>query len=150
MSGERWVDAREALAHVAEQCGKYGADGLDLYFLNDSLESPGLKASLSVRLSDADRLHVSLDCRTAALSSARSRRSTRSVSAWPKDFSSCTCSNVHLAGQTPTGTKLKEILDKYIPLVENKRVPHKPINIIVITDGAASASVEPFSLFSNR
>ncbi|KAI0057835.1 hypothetical protein BV25DRAFT_1345551 [Artomyces pyxidatus] len=38
-------------------------------------------------------------------------------------------------GQTPTGTKLQEILDIYIPRIEDRRKQHKPINIIVITDG---------------
>ncbi|THH14529.1 hypothetical protein EW146_g5810 [Bondarzewia mesenterica] len=38
-------------------------------------------------------------------------------------------------GQTPTGKKLQEVLDKYIVLLENKEFNHKPINIIVITDG---------------
>jgi len=38
-------------------------------------------------------------------------------------------------GQTPTGEKLEEIFNKYIPLLEDRRRSHKPIVIIVITDG---------------
>ncbi|TFY83838.1 hypothetical protein EWM64_g161 [Hericium alpestre] len=38
-------------------------------------------------------------------------------------------------GVTPTGKKLKEVLDIYIPKLENRRLAQKPISIIVITDG---------------
>lgn len=41
----------------------------------------------------------------------------------------------HFTGQTPTGTKLAEILDLYIPRVDRNQ---QPINIIVITDGVPS------------
>jgi len=37
-------------------------------------------------------------------------------------------------GQTPTGEKLQEILDRYIPFLEDGRA-HKPITIVIITDG---------------
>jgi uncharacterized protein YegL len=37
-------------------------------------------------------------------------------------------------GQTPTGKKLREVLEFYVPkIVGNPN--HKPINIVVITDG---------------
>jgi uncharacterized protein YegL len=42
---------------------------------------------------------------------------------------------VHPNGQTPTGQALEEILNKYIPLLEDTRLAHKPITIVVITDG---------------
>ncbi|KAF8640784.1 hypothetical protein AX17_000433 [Amanita inopinata Kibby_2008] len=38
-------------------------------------------------------------------------------------------------GETPTGQKLQELFDKYIPLVENKHSNHRPITLVVITDG---------------
>jgi len=38
-------------------------------------------------------------------------------------------------GQTPTGQKLEEIMNKYIPHIENRTFPNKPLTIIVITDG---------------
>ena len=43
------------------------------------------------------------------------------------------------AGQTPTGEKLSELLEMYIPRLEDKSTNHKPITIIVITDGVPSA-----------
>ena len=42
-------------------------------------------------------------------------------------------------GQTPTGQKLNEILNKYMPRVENRNVPNRPITIVVITDGVPSS-----------
>ncbi|KAF8491826.1 hypothetical protein F5888DRAFT_1733461 [Russula emetica] len=38
-------------------------------------------------------------------------------------------------GQTPTGYKLKQILDIYVPKIEDPSLRHKPISILVITDG---------------
>jgi len=43
-----------------------------------------------------------------------------------------------LSGQTPTGAKLQELFDRYIPLLEDQRLAHKPISIVVITDGVPS------------
>lgn len=41
-------------------------------------------------------------------------------------------------GQTPTGAKLREILDIYVPRIEDSTLNHKPISIVVITDGVPS------------
>jgi hypothetical protein len=38
-------------------------------------------------------------------------------------------------GQTPLGAKLKQILDIYVPRIEDFSLNHKPISILVITDG---------------
>src|ERR1700677_3018272 len=39
------------------------------------------------------------------------------------------------AGQTPLGAKLRQILDIYVPRIEEPSYNHKPISILVITDG---------------
>lgn len=39
-------------------------------------------------------------------------------------------------GQTPTGRRLRDILNTYISQLEDRTVSHKPISIVVITDGA--------------
>ncbi|ETW81396.1 hypothetical protein HETIRDRAFT_247090, partial [Heterobasidion irregulare TC 32-1] len=41
-----------------------------------------------------------------------------------------------LAGNTPTGARLRDILNTYISQLEDRTVSHKPISIVVITDGA--------------
>jgi hypothetical protein len=38
-------------------------------------------------------------------------------------------------GQTPLGAKLRQILDIYVPRIEDPSLNHKPVNILVITDG---------------
>jgi hypothetical protein len=38
-------------------------------------------------------------------------------------------------GQTPTGARLRDILDIYVPKIEDPSLRHKPISILVITDG---------------
>jgi uncharacterized protein YegL len=38
-------------------------------------------------------------------------------------------------GETPTGKKLQQLFDRYIPLVEDRNSSHRPITIVVITDG---------------
>ena len=43
-------------------------------------------------------------------------------------------------GQTATGARLKQVLDIYVPKIENPALQHKPINILVITDGVPSKS----------
>lgn len=39
-------------------------------------------------------------------------------------------------GNTPTGARLRDILNTYISQLEDRTVSHKPISIVVITDGA--------------
>ncbi|KAF9456826.1 hypothetical protein BDZ94DRAFT_1326699 [Collybia nuda] len=43
--------------------------------------------------------------------------------------------SVNPCGETPIGRKLQELFEKYIPLIENKSRFHRPITIVVITDG---------------
>ncbi|KAF8346918.1 hypothetical protein F5887DRAFT_1073005 [Amanita rubescens] len=38
-------------------------------------------------------------------------------------------------GETPTGERLQHLFDKYLPLVEDKSSVHRPIALVVITDG---------------
>lgn len=42
-------------------------------------------------------------------------------------------------GETPTGRKLQELFDRYIPLVEDEHRFHRPITIVVLTDGVPSS-----------
>lgn len=44
-----------------------------------------------------------------------------------------------ILGETPTGKRLHDLFNKYIPLIENKLHQHRPITIVVITDGVPSA-----------
>ena len=53
-------------------------------------------------------------------------------------------------GQTPTGARLRQILDIYVPRVENTSVPHKPISLLVITDGVPSECLTNSVLLNNN
>jgi len=46
-------------------------------------------------------------------------------------------------GQTPLGAKLKQILDIYVPRIEDSSYNHKPISILVITDGRPTDDPRP-------
>lgn len=43
-----------------------------------------------------------------------------------------------LGKDTPTGAKLAELIEHYLPFIESRDSTHEPITIIVITDGEAS------------
>ena len=45
-------------------------------------------------------------------------------------------------GQTPIGNKLRQVLDVYVPKIEDPSLHHKPISIVVITDGVPSESLD--------
>ncbi|KAF8872732.1 hypothetical protein BD779DRAFT_1571940 [Infundibulicybe gibba] len=96
MAGSLWMDAREALAGVADLNCRASADGVDVYFLNDARFMTNVKDGNQVR----------------------------------QIFN-----NLDPTGTTPLGEKLQQIIDKYIPLLENPQSKHKPITLIVITDG---------------
>ncbi|KAI9459226.1 hypothetical protein BJY52DRAFT_1186572 [Lactarius psammicola] len=97
MEAGLWLEARDALAGVAEISRQKGGEGLDIYCLNNP----------------------------------RYRLDLRNESDIREYFDSI----IPDAGQTPLGAKLKQILDIYVPKIEDPSINHKPINILVITDG---------------
>jgi len=96
MDGGLWLQARDALAGVAEFSRQKGGEGLDIYCLNNPRSRLDLRNELDVR----------------------------------NFFDS-----ISPDGQTPLGAKLRQILDIYVPRVEDPSIHHKPITILVITDG---------------
>ncbi|KEP52471.1 von willebrand factor type A domain protein [Rhizoctonia solani 123E] len=111
MEGSSWVEAREALAGLADAAAKYDQEGIDVHFLNDHRVGTNIKNGVEVkRLFD----YVT-----------------------PK-------------GITPTGEKLEELLLAYMNRLERAREEDpegefksiKPVNFIVITDGAPTDDPE--------
>ncbi|KAF8890635.1 hypothetical protein BD779DRAFT_239294 [Infundibulicybe gibba] len=96
MAGRLWMDAREALAGVADLNCQASTDGVDVHFLNNARSIADVKDGNQVR----------------------------------QIFN-----NFEPTGTTPIGAKLQQIIDKYIPLLEDPHSKHKPITLIVITDG---------------
>lgn len=115
MAGPLWFEARFALAGVAELAGKYDTDGIDVHFLNDRRAGLGLRTAHEVeRLFDRVRPD---------------------------------------AGITPTGEKLEELLLAYLLELEKARDQAdegdpgplhsiKPVNFIILTDGAPTDDPE--------
>ncbi|KAI0921183.1 hypothetical protein AcV5_001140 [Taiwanofungus camphoratus] len=110
MEGSRWLEAREALAALADIASKYDADGIDVCFLNSKKVGNNMKSSDLIR-----RLFDS----------------------------------VRPVGITPIGEKLENLLLYYLDTLEQAKLRFnageekamrevKPVNYIVITDGAPS------------
>ena len=131
MEGRLWLEARDALAGVAEFCHQRGGEGLDIYCLN----SPRYRLDMRVG-------YVALSPQTpTSLVDRMNRTSAISSTVLPHKviLFSLLALVVHItSGQTPLGAKLRQILDTYVPKIEEPSSNHKPINILVITDGVPS------------
>ncbi|WWD04534.1 hypothetical protein V865_002604 [Kwoniella europaea PYCC6329] len=116
MAGERWSEASQALMEVAEIAARYDENGVDIYFLNSKRVGKELKAAHEV-----EDLFRGLE---------------------PK-------------GATPTGMRLESILREYMARLERSQttspmsngsgssdVSVKPMNLIVVTDGAPTDDPE--------
>ncbi|WWC65789.1 uncharacterized protein I303_108411 [Kwoniella dejecticola CBS 10117] len=112
MKGRRWNEARTSLMGVADIAARYDQDGIDVRFLNSRKEGDGLKTGNQVM----------------------------------QLFDA-----VHPNGATPTGQRLENILREYMISLEKQsnrnsilgRNPTvKPMNLIVITDGAPTDDPE--------
>lgn len=118
MAGRSWGETHKALASIVPICVAHDTDGVDVYFLN----------------------HKTADAGDAGQGVAGTGfRNVRSLSAVEAIFS-----DVRPYGATPTGTRLYKILNPYLKHYA-RRIKEtgdetclKPLNIIVITDGAPS------------
>ena len=111
----RWNQARDALAGLFEVAAQYDTDGIDIHFLNSKKLGQNVRSAKEVK-----RLFDS----------------------------------VHPRGITPIGQKLESLLLQYLALIEKAHDEDqkllsegiegrnleaiKPVNFIVLTDGAAS------------
>ncbi|WWC73748.1 uncharacterized protein I206_107720 [Kwoniella pini CBS 10737] len=115
MAGQRWSEARQALMEVSEIAARYDENGVDIYFLNSKRVGKGIRAAHEV-----EDLFRGLE---------------------PK-------------GATPTGMRLESILREYMARLERSQLPSspsingktegiiKPMNLIVVTDGAPTDDPE--------
>lgn len=117
MSGRSWRETRDALAAITPICTAHDPDGIDVYFLNHRSNSSG---------SDGQ--------------APGGYYNIRDVHQVERLFSS-----VRPTGATPTGNRLQSILKPYIASLSRRpdsMDTTKPVNVIVITDGAASDDPE--------
>lgn len=118
MQGERWSQTKAAMGAIVPICTAHDADGIDIYFLNKK---------------DSSDFH-----------------NVTSLDGVNKIFS-----HVSPSGMTPTGRRLNDIIDPYLNKLEGrgggggglslsskKKENLKPLNIIVITDGAPTDASE--------
>jgi hypothetical protein len=73
MEGGSWVEAREALAGLADAAAKYDQDGIDVHFLNDHRVGTNMKVRPFTRA--ATIAHELTHSRTASKSSGCSTMS---------------------------------------------------------------------------
>lgn len=116
MTDGRWAEAEQAIRSITPICTTYDSDGIDIYFLNH-------KASGNRQPGKADGGYYGI----------------KSASAVSQVFR-----GTGPSGATPTGQRLRSILRPYLQTLESASDPDevKPINIIVITDGAATDEPE--------
>lgn len=117
MTGSSWREVKEAIRAITPICTAHDADGIDVYFLNHRSNQSGGPFK-------ADHGYYNVTS-TSMVESLFSR--------------------VKPQGVTPTGTRLLSILRPYVTALENNRNQMekiKPVNIIVITDGAPTDDPE--------
>jgi hypothetical protein len=118
MAGRSWRETREALAAITPICTAHDEDGIDIYFLNN-------------RNPRGDKI--------GGYTSVTTTSGVETI-----------FNTVRPLGGTPTGTRLNHILQYFLAQLEQslerqrrgQEATVKPLNIIVITDGAPSDDVE--------
>lgn len=124
MAGRSWKEAAEAIATITPVCTQYDPDGIDIFFLNHCSRYPNVSSPGAVQ---------------EIFGAVRPR------------------------GMTPVGQRLHHILFPYLCRIEkmaantdeygnllNPALAVRPINIIVITDGAFSDDAETVILNAAR
>ncbi|OHW90228.1 von willebrand factor domain-containing protein [Colletotrichum incanum] len=119
MAGRSWPEVQNVLRAITPICTSHDDDGVDLYFLNNKTSDSG---------------------NARAGKAAGGYYGIRRAETVHEIFTM-----VRPRGATPTGQRLHAIVRAYLQLLESKKhdvESVKPINIIVITDGAPSDDVE--------
>ncbi|KAL2694402.1 hypothetical protein Neosp_000979 [[Neocosmospora] mangrovei] len=125
MSGRSWRETRDALAAITPICTAHDPDGIDVYFLNHRSHGSGSEGQAPggyYNLRDAQQVE-------------------------------CLFNSVRPSGATPTGNRLQSILKPYIASLSRRpdsMDTTKPVNVIVITDGAASDDPESIIVHNAR
>ena len=130
-----WEQAREALAGIVDIASQYGSKGADIHFMHGDDYAPSMQVNVLAcftRTSISNNCHVVEVRGPSPLQPSRPRRHVAFI---------CIYGNVltHSSGEdTPTGAKLGQIIDHYLPLIEGERSTHEPITVLVVTDGLPS------------
>ncbi|KAJ5154859.1 uncharacterized protein N7500_010298 [Penicillium coprophilum] len=161
MRGALWEEAREAIAAIAPVCTKYDKEGIDIYFINHRSKSlTSYSTSYNTNYSSNHTGSSNLIKCPQFDGGYHNIRTAQRVS---EIFAS-----VRPFGGTAVGSRLRNILDPYMDLVEEKETAKRaqkeasrraqryasdlncpelmksvtPINIITITDGVFTDDAE--------
>ncbi|KAJ2985542.1 hypothetical protein NUW58_g5473 [Xylaria curta] len=126
----RWEQTRNVVEQIVPVCMRYDKDGVDIYFLNDPyhmfFDDPHYDEPCWSKSSDREEGKA-----TYGYIGVGDAKDVRTIFGQRKPMLN-----------TPTGRRLNEIMETYVSCYaarHAKRDPlPKPLNIIVITDGAAS------------
>ncbi|KAJ5519796.1 von Willebrand factor type A [Penicillium fimorum] len=154
MRGALWQEAREAIAAIAPVCTKYDKEGIDIYFINHR-SKPNTNTNYNTNYSASDLIECpQFD---GGYYNIRTAQRVSEIFASVRPF-----------GGTGVGNRLRNILDPYMDLVEEKEAAKRaqkeaakrgrkyasgpdrskptesvtPINIITITDGVFTDDAE--------
>ncbi|KAJ0161315.1 hypothetical protein CTA2_6435 [Colletotrichum tanaceti] len=119
MYGRSWAEVQNVLHAITPICTSHDDDGVEMYFLNHKTSSSG-----NIKSGKAGGGYYGI----------RRAETVNEI-----------FTTVRPGGGTPTGQRLYTILRPYLKLLEQSKGDFetvKPINIIVITDGAPSDDVE--------
>jgi hypothetical protein len=163
MAGALWRQAREALSGIASLAGTYDSDGIDIYFLNNPQVGRNLVVRrLTTNRATSDPPTERQGCKAALQRSSPTRYVPRSSSgAAGKQAARLFAPSLSFLilhspeGITPIGAKLEELLLDYLIRLEQTLVDPaapgvKPVNFIVITDGAPTDDPESVIITAAR
>ncbi|KAG8785395.1 hypothetical protein FRC12_017655 [Ceratobasidium sp. 428] len=132
MAGSLWREAGEALEGVARVAAQYDDDGIDIHFLNSRESLIGAQVGQTITYGCIDSSHLTLNKNETQIRELFAR--------------------IHPRGQTPTGARLDSLLRSYVASIEraykatsstdSSITGIKPVNFIVITDGAPTDEPE--------
>lgn len=130
----RWQQTSKVIEQIVPVCMRYDDDGVDIYFLNDPYH-----------FSFEDR-HRGEDCWSRTGNSAEGKATHAYIGVGNADHVRNIFNARSPALSTPTGKRLGDIMRTYVNCYEMRqnegKGPPKPLNIIVITDGAANDQQE--------
>jgi hypothetical protein len=113
------MQARDALGELATQAQKYDTDGIEVHFFNDPRVGTGMRVSRILPTAGKLQSH-------ATTISTQNSREVENL-----------FNGVMPRGMTPMAGRLETLLLEYLSKLESDRST-KPVNYIVLTDGAPS------------
>ncbi|KAI0205697.1 hypothetical protein F4808DRAFT_409949 [Astrocystis sublimbata] len=126
----RWEQTRNVIEQIVPICMRYDQDGVDIYFLNDPFHM------------DFDNRHKSEPSWNKEGDPAEGKAGHGYIGVQDANVVKKVFNSRTPALSTPTGSRLGNIMETYVSYYEacgtRGLQPPKPLNIIVITDGAAS------------